>query len=50
MTRAVFQEDSYQKTLTATVTAVADEWVELDQTIFYAEGGGQPGDPAQGAG
>ncbi len=44
MTRAVFHEDSYQKELTATVTAVEDDWVELDQTIFYPLGGGQPGD------
>ncbi len=44
MTVAAFHEDSYRKELDATVTAVEDEWVELDQTIFYPEGGGQPGD------
>ena len=39
-----FYEDSYLKELTAIVTAVNDEWVELDATIFYPLGGGQPGD------
>ncbi len=40
----VFYEDSYLKELTATVTAVDGDWVELDRTIFYPLGGGQPGD------
>jgi misacylated tRNA(Ala) deacylase len=40
----VFYEDSYLKVLTATVTAVDGEWIELDRTIFYPLGGGQPGD------
>ena len=44
MTRAVFQEDSYLTELNATVVAAGDNWIELDQTIFYPEGGGQPGD------
>lgn len=44
MTRKVFYEDSYLKTLTATVTDIDGEWIVLDQTIFYPEGGGQPGD------
>lgn len=44
MTRKVFYDDSYLTSLTATVTDVDGEWVELDQTIFYPEGGGQPGD------
>jgi misacylated tRNA(Ala) deacylase len=39
-----YYDDSYQKELTAIVTAVNDEWVELDATIFYPLGGGQPGD------
>lgn len=42
--RRAYYEDSYQKSLTAVVTAVDGEWVELDQTIFYPLGGGQPGD------
>lgn len=44
MTVAAFYNDSYLKELDAVVTAVDGEWVELDQTIFYPEGGGQPGD------
>lgn len=35
MIRAVFHEDSYQKELSGVVVAVGDDWVELDQTIFY---------------
>lgn len=54
MTIAVFQQDSYLAELSARVTQVDAEWVELDQTIFYAESGGQPGDtgtmtPASGS-
>ena len=44
MTDAVFQRDSYLQQLDAVVTALDAEFVELDKTIFYAEGGGQPGD------
>ena len=39
-----YYADSYQKELEVVVTAVNDEWVELDATIFYPLGGGQPGD------
>ncbi len=42
--RQVYYDDSYQKELRAKVTAVDGEWIELDQTIFYPLGGGQPGD------
>jgi misacylated tRNA(Ala) deacylase len=44
MTDPVFYEDSYLRTLTAQVTAIEGEWVELNRTIFYPNGGGQPGD------
>ena len=44
MTDAVFRRDSYLQQLDAVVTALDAEFVELDKTIFYAEGGGQPGD------
>jgi len=40
----VFYQDSYLAELQATITAVDGDWVELDQTIFYPLGGGQPGD------
>lgn len=43
-TRQVYYEDSYLKSLDATVVTVSGEWIELDQTIFYPTGGGQPGD------
>ena len=43
-TQLLFRDDAYLKTATATVTAVTDRGVELDRTIFYATGGGQPGD------
>ena len=45
--RRAYYDDSYQKSLAATVTRVDGDWVELDQTIFYPLGGGQPGDTGQ---
>lgn len=36
--------DSYKKELDAKITAVASEGIELDKTIFYPTGGGQPCD------
>ncbi|MDH3305513.1 MAG: alanyl-tRNA editing protein [Gammaproteobacteria bacterium] len=42
--RRVYYDDSYQKTLSTTIAAVDKEWIELDETIFYPLGGGQPGD------
>ena len=44
MSRLIFRDDPYQRTARATVVAVHDGAVELDQTIFYPLGGGQPGD------
>ncbi len=45
MTEALFFEDSYLKESPATVVSVKDgKFVVLDQTIFYAKGGGQPND------
>ena len=44
MTEAVFYEDSYLTELQATIVAVTDNIIELDRTIFYPTGGGQPGD------
>ena len=42
--KRTYYEDSYKKELPALVTSVNGEWVELDATIFYPLGGGQPGD------
>jgi misacylated tRNA(Ala) deacylase len=42
--KRTYYDDSYLKVLKATITAVGGDWIELDQTIFYPLGGGQPGD------
>jgi misacylated tRNA(Ala) deacylase len=45
MTKVLFLVDSYLKESDATVVSVKDgKYVILDQTIFYAKGGGQPHD------
>ena len=40
----LFRDDAYLKTATAQVIAVGERGIELDRTIFYPLGGGQPGD------
>lgn len=42
--RLLFREDPYQQACQATVTAIDGNRVWLDQTVFYPNGGGQPGD------
>jgi misacylated tRNA(Ala) deacylase len=44
MTDQLFAHDAYLTACDATVTSVADDGVVLDRTVFYARGGGQPGD------
>jgi len=45
MTELLFRDDPYTKDCEATVTAVNDRGgIELDRTVFYPTGGGQPGD------
>jgi misacylated tRNA(Ala) deacylase len=44
MTRELFREDGYLRTCEATVVAVDERGIVLDATVFYPEGGGQPGD------
>jgi misacylated tRNA(Ala) deacylase len=43
-TELLFRDDAYLKTATARVVAARDGMIELDRTIFYPLGGGQPGD------
>ena len=40
----VFRDDPYAKSCAARVTGVAPRGIRLDRTVFYARGGGQPGD------
>ena len=44
MTTELFREDGYLATTPAVVTAVTDDGFTVNQTVFYATGGGQPGD------
>lgn len=43
-TELLFREDAYLKSATARVLEVSERGIELDRTIFYPLGGGQPGD------
>jgi len=44
MTQLLFRDDPYVRSCGATVLAVRDNVIELDRTVFYPTGGGQPGD------
>ncbi len=44
MADLLFREDAYLKTAIAEVVACHGNGVELDRTVFYPLGGGQPGD------
>ena len=43
-TELLFRDDAYLRSASACVVAVHDSGIELDRTIFYAQGGGQQGD------
>ena len=44
MTEKLYYEDGYLKSVDAEVIGVKKNGIILDKTIFYPEGGGQPGD------
>lgn len=44
-TELLFRDDAYLTETQATVVAINERGgIELDRTVFYATGGGQPGD------
>ncbi len=44
MTEEIFRSDAYARTCAATILAVDEYGIRLDRSVFYPEGGGQPGD------
>jgi len=44
LTELLFRDDAYLTACEARVIALHGEAVELDRTLFYPTGGGQPGD------
>ena len=44
MTEEIFRADPYARTCEAVVVAADENGIELDRTVFYPTGGGQPGD------
>lgn len=44
MTKALYHEDAYIKSFSASITHVGEQGIVLDQSAFYPGGGGQPSD------
>ena len=44
MTELLYQTDAYAREVEAEVVAVEGQGIVLDRTVFYPQGGGQPGD------
>jgi len=44
MTQDLFRQNAYLAECSATVTAISDQGIVLDRTVFYPLGGGQAGD------
>jgi len=44
MTEALFRSDAYTSSCHSVIVAIHENAVELEQTVFYPVGGGQPGD------
>lgn len=44
MAQTLFRDDAYLTECTATVTAISEQGLVLDRTVFYPLGGGQAGD------
>ena len=44
MTALLFREDAYLRDCEAEVVGVDERGIRLDRTVFYPQGGGQPGD------
>jgi misacylated tRNA(Ala) deacylase len=47
MTQDLFRTDAYRTECPATITALTDQGIVLDQTVFYPLGGGQAGDAGE---
>ncbi|MEE9321418.1 MAG: alanyl-tRNA editing protein [Granulosicoccus sp.] len=44
MTEELFRDDSYLKSCICVITGIEDKAIEVDKSVFYPLGGGQPGD------